>query len=166
MSPFWVWKMAVSREIEGHWPIYIKSHNYEVFSKKGKQRPSANWQVQELKDRPWNLNFMTLYRLNESFFHVCNQSGNFVSNCSRLSTGFKYSRNKHTLFANCIKRNIKRKRFLICICIEIQHHLQSEVVLFEDNMSLIPHSFIAIQEETFSLLKVQKISIKCVSYIS
>ena len=39
------------------------------------------------------------------------------------------SRNE-TVNVNCgIRRNFMRKSFLICIYIEIQHHLQSQVVL-------------------------------------
>ena len=56
-----------------------------------------------------------------------------------------HSGNKRTLCANGIKRNVEWKRFLICIYIESQHHSQSQVVLVEDNMSPIPHGFIAIQ---------------------
>ena len=81
--------------------------------------------------------------MNRIFIYLINRVISFSPARSFLLV--LHSGNKRTLCVNGIKRNVEWKRFLICIYIESQNHSQSQVVLVEDNMSPIPHGFIAIQ---------------------
>ena len=140
--------MALSTEIKGRQLIYTKSHRYLVFSRKGNQRLSANWEVHELEDGPLNLNFVALYRLNKTFIHFCNQPGSFVRTYSRFSIGFKLKYqlpNEHyhaTAWSEMSSRKVAR--FLTTLKFNIIYNRNSSS-WFEDNIGSIRHDFIAIK---------------------